>query len=192
MKIAAISRIAGAGAVAAVLVAALASCATLDEEQCRSVDWLTLGQQDGAAGRPASYIEEHRKACASHKLPVQDAPWHAGWEVGIRLYCTPQNGLTVGRDGGYYANSCPVDLKPGFETAYLVGKRVYEARTALSRAQADLEATMEKRLKAATEAERQALDREVVLGQSAVFAAQTRQISAEAAYDRYLAGMPRG
>jgi len=45
--------------------------------------------------------------------------------------------------------------------------------------------------KAATDAERSALDAEIVLGQSAMFTAQSQQISAEAAFDRYRAAMPR-
>lgn len=186
-----LSRILLAGACAAILIAAT-SCATLDEKECQTVDWRALGQQDGMNGRPSSFIDQHREACARHKLPVQEAPWREGWAVGIRLYCTPQNGLQVGQAGSHYAGSCPADQSAGFETAYLVGKRVFEARQAFSRAQADLNASMEKRLKAATDAERQALDTEILLRQSAVFAAQTQQISAEAAYDRYLAGLPRG
>jgi len=185
-----IARISLAGACAAILIAAT-SCATLDEEQCQTVDWRALGQQDGMNGRPMSYIDQHRDACAKHKLPVQEAPWHEGWAVGIRLYCTPQNGLQVGQAGSHYAGSCPADLRAGFESAYLVGKRVHDARQEFSRAQAELNDSMQKRLKATTDAEKQALDTEILLRQSAVFAAQTRQISAEAAYDRYLAGLPR-
>lgn len=185
-----VARLSVAGAFAALL--ALASCATLNEEECSAVDWRTLGQQDGAAGRPMGYVEQHRQACARHKLPIQEEPWREGWTVGIRYYCTPQNGLNVGRDGGYYANSCPIDLKAGFETSYLVGKRLYDARTAYQRAQTELNEAMEKRLKATADAEKQALDREILLRQSAVFGAQQQQIAAEAAYDRYLATMPRG
>jgi hypothetical protein len=185
-----VARLSVAGAFAALL--ALTSCATLNQSECQSVDWRTLGQQDGAAGRPMSYVEQHRQACARHKLPVQDGPWREGWTAGIQLYCTPQNGLTVGRNGGYHANSCPADLKYGFETAYLVGKRLYEARQAFSRAQTELNEAMQRRLKAKTDAERQAVDQEILMRQSGVFAAQTQQISAEAAYDRYLSGLPRG
>lgn len=179
------------GACAAILNAAT-SCATLNEKECQTVDWRALGQEDGMNGRAASHIDRHREACAEHKLPVQDAPWHEGWAVGIRLYCTPQNGLRVGQAGSQYAGSCPADLSAGFETAYLVGKRVHDARQEFSRAQAELNDSMQRRLKATTDAEKQALDTEILLRQSAVFAAQTRQISAEAAYDRYLAGLPRG
>ena len=37
------------GAVACVAVLALTSCATLNEEECLTPDWYTIGQQDGAA-----------------------------------------------------------------------------------------------------------------------------------------------
>ena len=68
------------GAVACVALAALTSCATLNEEECRTVDWYTLGQQDGAAGRTEGHLNEHRRACADHKLPVDEGQWRTGWE----------------------------------------------------------------------------------------------------------------
>ena len=40
--------------VAVSLAAALATgCASMSKEECRYVDWRTVGYEDGAAGRPA-------------------------------------------------------------------------------------------------------------------------------------------
>jgi len=41
----------------------LMSCASLNEEACRSGDWATIGYNDGTRGRAESYITEHREAC---------------------------------------------------------------------------------------------------------------------------------
>ena len=41
---------------------ALGSCATLNEDQCREVNWEQLGYDDGQAGRNASHVDLHRQA----------------------------------------------------------------------------------------------------------------------------------
>ena len=49
-----------------VFVVALAGCASMSEEECRYVDWRTVGYEDGAAGQGAERLASRRKACAEH------------------------------------------------------------------------------------------------------------------------------
>jgi hypothetical protein len=170
---------------------ALSTCATLDEEECLTADWSQLGQADGAAGQPSSHIERHREACAKHGLPVNDQQWHAGWQIGIRLYCTPQNGLQVGRDGRSYANSCPADMAAEFSHAYQVGQRVFEARRELNEARSKLDEVL-RDMRDAKDEDRQRLTIEAEMLRTRVFGAEIRVQSAEAAYDRYLTDLTRG
>ena len=117
----------------------LSACATLNESECETVNWSDLGRSDGAAGQSSSYVQRHREACEKYSLPVDERAWRTGWEDGIRRYCTPENGLSAGRDGRSYANSCPADAAPGFESAYRVGKRVHDARSEYDRLKSELE-----------------------------------------------------
>ncbi len=53
----------------------LAGCATLNKNECQTVDWEQLGLQNGQSGEPQSYIAEHQKACSQYKLPVDTMKW---------------------------------------------------------------------------------------------------------------------
>ncbi|EHK56944.1 hypothetical protein MAXJ12_12297 [Mesorhizobium alhagi CCNWXJ12-2] len=186
-------RLAAFGAAAAGLMA-LSSCATLNEQQCATVSWVQLGQEDGAAGRPASYVQQHEQACSKHKLPVNRAEWQTGWDVGIRAYCTPANGLSEGREGRYYANSCPADLAADFQTAYHIGKRLYDARTERTRVQNELDALLVKLKDAKKREEQDALRLEIDLKRSSLYSADSRVRDAERALDFYIlsSNLPRG
>lgn len=170
----------------AVAFAGLASCATLNEDQCRTANWQQLGQENGAAGHPASYIEEHRRACAEHKLPVDQQQWSIGWEQGIRVFCTPENGLTMGREGRSYANSCPLELKTDFEAAYSVSKALYDARASRDRIQRELDSLLDARQKAEKPEDRQRISGDIEIKRSSLRSAERRVWEAEGDYDLYV------
>lgn len=105
----------------------LSACATLSEEECVTSDWRTLGESDGANGRPVNFVAQHQAACSKHGIEPDLSAWRSGWDVGIASFCTPENGARIGARGGSYQNSCPLDLKEGFEEPYRAHKRVYDA-----------------------------------------------------------------
>lgn len=170
----------------ALTIVALTSCATLDEGQCRSVDWAALGREDGAAGRASSYIDRHREACQRFKLPIEGQSWRGGWEEGIRLYCTPANGLNEGRHGRPYANSCPIDLKADFEDAYRVAKRLHDAEGALSRARSQMESLIRSEAKAKTSEEAKRIREQISQRRAELFRAELDVSDAEREYERYM------
>lgn len=178
------------GVVAVILSAlvVLTSCATLNEDQCRTVQWFDLGQQDGAAGRGEGHIEEHRRSCAEHKLPVDEDQWRTGWEQGIRLYCTPENGLLKGRQGSYYANSCPAELRVGFETAYQVAKALHDARTARDGLQREMDSLLDQLRRAEKSEDRRRIEGEIDSKRFALRNAERRVWEAEGDYDSYAGG----
>lgn len=169
-----------------VVLFALTSCATLNEEECRSADWRELGHQDGAAGKTMSHIQEHRRACGEHKLPVDEQQWHAGWAQGIRLYCTPENGLLQGKQGRNYRNSCPADLNAGFESAYMVAKALYDARSARDTAQRDMDSLFDDLRRAEKPEERKRIEYEIDSKRWALRSAERRVYDAEGDYDVYV------
>lgn len=168
----------------------LSACATLNEAECETANWRDLGQRNGQSGRPASYIAEHEKACARYGLPVDGASWRAGWEVGIRQYCTPQNGLRVGRNGSSYAQSCPADVAPGFERAYSAGRGVYTATTDRDAITSRINELTSKIGAAADEKERQDLQTELLVKQSELRDAEERLRNAERNADQIQFSLP--
>ena len=78
------------------LPAVLAGCATLSDEECRQAaaspqGWTAVGERDGARGRtPDDRLARHRKACESTHVEPDQTRYMAGWNTGIRRYCTAQ------------------------------------------------------------------------------------------------------
>ncbi len=117
----------------------LSGCATLNKNECQTVDWEQLGLQNGQNGEPQSYIAEHQKACSQYKLPVDTAKWDAGWQKGIRNYCTPANGLAAGQKGRTDASMCPADQMQQFSYYAQIGERVHAAQSELDSARYELD-----------------------------------------------------
>jgi hypothetical protein len=127
------------------LVLALAGCASMSEEECRYVDWRTVGYEDGAAGRSASRLGDHRRACADHGVAPDLAAYEAGRAAGMREFCQAHNGYRVGASGQVYYGTCPADLAPAFERGYDQGRELYvrqqrvsDAEEAIARREAEI------------------------------------------------------
>jgi hypothetical protein len=111
---------------------ALGGCASMSGNECRTVDWRTIGYEDGVAGYSGDRIAQHRKACAKHGVTPDLAQYQDGRNEGLREYCQPSNGFRVGANGGSYAGICPIDLDAAFVGAYESGRKLhyFEARVA--------------------------------------------------------------
>ena len=126
------------GAVISVLL--LSGCATMDKDECLTVDWRTIGFEDGAAGRSSDRIGQHRKACAKHGVSPDLALYQSGRDEGLREYCRPATGFRLGEQGSSYGGLCPADLEGAFISAYESGRRLYVLQTRLSNATHQLDA----------------------------------------------------
>lgn len=115
----------------------LAGCAAMSKNECRTVDWRTVGYEDGVAGRSGDRIGRYREACADYGVAPSLDAYKSGRSEGLREYCRPQTGFRVGENGGEYTGLCPADLAPAFTAAYESGRelhrREYRARDAAGR-----------------------------------------------------------
>ena len=107
------------------LTAAMAACSTLSESECRTIDWRTIGYEDGVAGYSGDRIGVHRKACARYGVSTDLAAYQSGRDDGLREYCQPANGFRVGSHGNDYRGICPAPLEPAFLRSYESGHRLY-------------------------------------------------------------------
>ncbi|HEY0686330.1 MAG TPA: DUF2799 domain-containing protein [Steroidobacter sp.] len=128
---------------AAMVLLALGACATMDREECLTVDWRTVGYEDGVHGYSGDRIGQHRKACAKHGVTPDLSAYQAGREDGLREYCVPTNGFRLGSQGGSYGGICPSDLEPAFADAYESGRQLYTLQARLSTVTNRLEAKRE-------------------------------------------------
>ena len=83
-----------------------------------------MGYKDGRSGISADIINTYAVSCAKHGASPDPEAYTAGYQSGIALYCTPDNGYEQGRRIQDYAGSCPVELEKPFIEKYLHGLRV--------------------------------------------------------------------
>lgn len=106
--------------------ALISGCATLSEDECLTADWESIGYEDGAAGKPAARIADHRKACAEHGVTPNMAAYRHGRELGLREFCRPDRAYQLGRSGRPYSAACPAEVVDRFAAAYDAGREVYD------------------------------------------------------------------
>ena len=115
-------------------------CATLDKSECREADWKIIGLEDGARGRPLSYIGNHRKACAEYGVKPDLALYQRGHATGLQQFCTADNGFRLGRAGRSYNNVCPPALNGRFLAGYETGRQLHALSADIGRMQNDVRA----------------------------------------------------
>ena len=103
-------------------------CATMDENECLTVDWRTVGYEDGSAGYSGERIGQHRKACAKHGVIPNLGEYQVGRDAGLREYCVPATGFRIGSQGYNYNGVCPPELDDQFVSAFESGRHLYELR----------------------------------------------------------------
>ena len=101
-------------------------CATLNQDECLTANWRTIGFEDGSQGKLASQVGKHRKACAKHGITPDLAAYQSGHGDGIKQFCTEPNGFSRGKRGGTYNGVCPASLEAAFLTGYNKGKELYQ------------------------------------------------------------------
>lgn len=125
---------------------AVSGCATMNEQECVTADWETVGYEDGADGRDADRIGQHRRACADHGVAPDLVAYEQGRERGLERYCTASRGFSEGKSGTSYKGVCPVHLEDAFLTAYNDGKRLHDLEEGIDDAESRM-STVRSRLK---------------------------------------------
>ena len=118
----------------------ISGCATMGKDECLTVDWRSIGYEDGARGYSAERIGEHRKACAKHSVTPDLQAYQAGRAAGLQEFCQPHKGFQLGSRGGNYAGVCPAELEPDFVEAYRVGRVLYGMESSVRSAASQISA----------------------------------------------------
>ncbi|HMB72905.1 MAG TPA: DUF2799 domain-containing protein [Gammaproteobacteria bacterium] len=110
----------------------LCGCAGISEEQCLSMDWRTIGFEDGANGRPVQSISNYRQACGEYGVTADLDSYRSGHAEGLDTYCRPARAFEEGRRGARYHGVCPAGTEADFLASYNSGARLYELETTLA------------------------------------------------------------
>jgi len=105
----------------AVVIFLLGGCATLDESQCKTINWRDLGARDAYEGQDRSRIESHRTACADFGIQPDRSAYDVGFDEGLRRLCIAQRGYSFATEGRAYRNTCPPELESLFQQGYRLG-----------------------------------------------------------------------
>jgi hypothetical protein len=103
----------------------MTGCATMDRSECQVANWEIIGLEDGASGRPSSYIGQHRSACAEHAISPNLNLYMKGHKRGLVQYCTYQSGFNLGERGRGLSNVCAETNGKEFSRGYNKGKQFY-------------------------------------------------------------------
>lgn len=106
--------------------------------ECQTADWRTVGYEEGATGHGTDGIAGHRRDCARYGISPDLDGYLAGHAKGIAVYCHPQNGFNLGRNGHQYSGGCPFAMEGAFMTAMADGKGLYDRQTAVNNIQQQL------------------------------------------------------
>ncbi len=112
-------------------VTLLGGCASMSADECRTADWRTVGYEDGLKGSPGR-LGDHRKACAKAGVTPDLDAYETGRADGLRQFCVPAKGYTLGSNGYSYKGVCPADLEPYFVEAVDEGRVMYRFKKAVS------------------------------------------------------------
>lgn len=108
----------------------VSACASMSEDECRVADWQRTGYADGAAGEDQDTIASYTSDCAKAGVRPDAKAWRAGWDQGIKTYCTPVRGWEEGVDGNSWKSDVCRGQPQGaaFERALRDGLKVSETR----------------------------------------------------------------
>ena len=153
----------------------ISGCATMGKDECLTVDWRSIGYEDGARGYPPERIGSHRKACAKHSVSPDLQAYQAGRAEGLQEFCQPHKGFQLGSRGSNYAGVCPAELEPDFVEAYRVGRVLYGMESSVRSAASQISAK-ERRL---DQIPKEILEREATLVQNGIAVEQRVLLLAE-------------
>lgn len=118
----------------------LSGCASMSADECITSDWHAIGFEDGARGYTADQLGNRRKACAKHGITPDFEAYQAGRAQGLRQYCQPSRGFSLGSSGARYNGVCPADLEAPFVNAYNSGHQLYTLRSKVNGATGQINA----------------------------------------------------
>jgi hypothetical protein len=123
---------------AALTLTACTHAPVREDQSCTGVDWWEAGRTDGVAGLPlAQSLKESNARCDASKHPVDLEAFENGHDAGLVDYCTPAQGLALGRSGLAYENACPAYLEGPFLQQYRIGEKLRASETQPAEAHAE-------------------------------------------------------
>lgn len=83
-----------------------AGCSTISKDNCIAGSWESLGYQDGRNGESRGHFSKIAKSCAKYGISANAIDYRAGYDTGVRQYCSYDKGYDHGLSGNSIKTEC--------------------------------------------------------------------------------------
>ncbi len=110
-----------------ILSAFLLSCSTYSKSQCENFDWQEEGHSFALKGKTQKMGLSHfNRACQrKHGIQPNLKQFKVGHKAGVKDFCTPENALGYGLEGGEYHGLCKGKNEKKLLKTYVKGVHVF-------------------------------------------------------------------
>ncbi|WP_235869038.1 DUF2799 domain-containing protein [Photobacterium kishitanii] len=110
----------------------------MNQQECETANWSALGYVDGSQGASSSQFSDRSSACSEYNVRANFNEYQLGYNQGLTIYCTENNGFFIGSKGQSYQGVCPQKTATLFLKGYNKGKELFSIRERVSQAEQDL------------------------------------------------------
>lgn len=102
-------------------------CSIMSVEECKTANWESVGEKDGALGKQTQ-LAKYDKACQKAEISPVQTSYEKGYRKGLQYYCQPQKIFTLALKGQGRYDVCPLEQQQGLTNYYNVAHRYYSAK----------------------------------------------------------------
>lgn len=115
----------------------LTGCAAMSVEQCKTANWLSVGEQDGSAGHETR-LDQYYSSCQKANIVPNQRLYEKGYQQGLGYYCQPENIFDEALEGRGNFRVCPLEKRQALRPYYQVANAYYLADSEFSRSQNEI------------------------------------------------------
>ena len=104
---------------------ALASCASISEDECLAGSWEEIGFRDGEKGKSRASLADYAKTCVKYNVTPDRQSYFKGYDQGILRYCTYDTGFRNGEYGNDPNAECQSVPDNGYFSGYDEGRLIW-------------------------------------------------------------------
>ena len=102
----------------------VSGCSSISQEECQEGNWYSLGLRDGSSGKRALKDNVYQKSCSEYNVKVDREKYAKGFRIGLKKYCTYENGKVLGEEGSQKHKLC-TKVSHSFTKGYADGLLLY-------------------------------------------------------------------
>jgi hypothetical protein len=118
----------------------LSGCASISKEECLAGNWEQLGFKDASNGHESSRIGSHIEECGKVGVQIDKNLYTKGYQDGLKVFCTYDRGLQLGKNDGYYREICPAELAGDFRRGYNLGQQIHKIENQIHTIETEMQA----------------------------------------------------